>query len=67
MENYLAGRMCGELVKEAMPDGGSVMLFVGRLEQLNARQRQQGVIDELLDREPPSPTASDDETEPATQ
>ena len=26
------------------------MLFVGRLEQLNARQRRQGVIDELLDR-----------------
>ena len=24
--------------------------FVGRLEQLNARQRRQGVIDELLDR-----------------
>ena len=33
MDNYTAGRMCGELVKEAMPDGGSVMIFVGRLGQ----------------------------------
>lgn len=50
MDNYTAGRMCGELVKEAMPEGGSVMIFVGRLEQLNARLRRQGVIDELLER-----------------
>jgi ribose transport system substrate-binding protein len=50
MDNYKAGRQCGKLVKEAMPDGGSVMIFVGRLEQLNAQQRRQGVIDELLDR-----------------
>ncbi|MFT7543048.1 MAG: ribose transport system substrate-binding protein [Gammaproteobacteria bacterium] len=50
MDNYAAGRECGKLVKEALPDGGSVMLFVGRLEQDNARQRRQGLIDELLDR-----------------
>lgn len=50
VDNYKAGRMCGELVKEALPDGGSIMIFVGRLEQLNARQRRQGVIDELLGR-----------------
>ncbi len=50
MNNYDAGRMCGQLVKEAMPEGGEVILFVGRLGQLNADQRRQGVIDELLDR-----------------
>lgn len=50
MSNYDAGRTCGKLVKEALPDGGNVMIFVGRLDQLNARQRRQGVIDELLDR-----------------
>lgn len=50
MNNYDAGRMCGKLVKQAMPDGGEVMIFVGRLGQLNADQRRQGVIDELLDR-----------------
>lgn len=48
--NYKAGRALGGLVKKALPEGGEVMLFVGRLEQLNARQRRQGVIDELLDR-----------------
>ncbi len=51
MDNYSAGRMCGQLVKEAMPEGGSVMIFVGRLGQANARLRRQGVIDELMDRD----------------
>lgn len=50
MDNYKAGRAAGKLVKEAIPDGGKVMIFVGRLEQLNSQQRRQGVVDELLDR-----------------
>lgn len=50
MDNYDAGRMCGQLVEEALPDGGAVVLFVGNLDQDNARRRRQGVIDELLDR-----------------
>lgn len=50
MDNYKAGRMAGQLVKEAMPQGGSVAIFVGRAEQDNARLRRQGLIDELLDR-----------------
>jgi len=48
--NYKAGRALGKLVKEALPEGGEVFIFVGRLEQLNARQRRQGVIDELLNK-----------------
>lgn len=50
MSNYDAGRLCGELVKEAVPQGGNVMIFVGRIEQHNARLRRQGLIDELLNR-----------------
>lgn len=50
MNNYSAGRAAGKLVKEVIPNGGKVMLFVGRLESLNAQQRRQGIIDELLDR-----------------
>ena len=50
MDNYTAGRMCGELIREALPKGGKVMLFIGRLEQDNARRRRQGVIDALLGR-----------------
>ncbi len=52
MDNYTAGRMCGQLVKEALPDGGEIMLLIGRMEQDNSKRRRQGVIDELLDREP---------------
>ncbi|MEX0791814.1 MAG: substrate-binding domain-containing protein [Pirellulaceae bacterium] len=48
--NYLAGRAAGKLVKEAIPDGGDVMIFVGKMEVLNAQERSQGVIDELLDK-----------------
>jgi len=51
VDNYAAGRMAGELVLEAMPDGGSVMIFVGRLEQDNARLRRQGCIDAILGRD----------------
>ena len=49
MDNYKAGREAGKLIKEVIPDGGKVMIFVGRLEQLNSQQRRQGVIDELID------------------
>tara|TARA_B100000809_G_scaffold256991_2_gene297824 strand:+ start:844 stop:2004 length:1161 start_codon:yes stop_codon:yes gene_type:complete len=52
MDNYDAGIMCGELIHDSVPAGGDVMIFVGRLEQLNARLRRQGMIDYLLGREP---------------
>lgn len=54
VDNYVAGRLCGKLVKQAIPDGGGVAIFVGRLGQDNAKLRRQGVIDELLDRTPDS-------------
>ena len=41
IDNYTAGRECGKLVKEALLDGGNILITVGRLEQLNARQRRQ--------------------------
>jgi ribose transport system substrate-binding protein len=52
--NYEAGREVGKLVKEAMPGGGTVCVFVGQLEALNARQRRQGMLDELSDAKPPA-------------
>lgn len=45
--NYMAGRAAGQLIKEAVPGGGKVMLFVGKMEVLNAQERSQGIIDEL--------------------
>ncbi len=54
-DNYAAGRAAGRLVKEALGEaGGTVVIFVGTLESLNARQRRQGVIDEIADRKAPA-------------
>ena len=54
MDNYEAGLMCGRLVRTALPDGGDVVLFIGRLDQHNAQLRRQGCIDAILGREPDS-------------
>ncbi|MCA8949475.1 MAG: substrate-binding domain-containing protein [Planctomycetes bacterium] len=50
VDNYDAGRMCGRMVAEALPDGGAIVVVVGNLDQDNARRRRQGLIDELLGR-----------------
>ncbi|HEX3146861.1 MAG TPA: substrate-binding domain-containing protein [Gemmataceae bacterium] len=46
-DNYEAGKAVGRLVKEVMPQGGTVAIFVGQITPINARQRFQGVVDEL--------------------
>ncbi len=50
MDNYRGGRLVGKLIKDALPEGGEIIITIGRLEQDNAKKRRQGVIDELLDR-----------------
>ncbi len=50
MDNYTAGKACAKLVEEAMPGGGTVMIFIGSVDQDNARLRRQGMIDTLLGR-----------------
>jgi ribose transport system substrate-binding protein len=45
--NYLAGREAGKLIKEYLPNGGQIVLFVGKLDAQNAKERRQGIIDEL--------------------
>lgn len=45
--NYLAGREAGKLIREVLPNGGKIMLFVGRIDAQNAKERRQGIIDEL--------------------
>jgi ribose transport system substrate-binding protein len=50
MDNYDAGRLCGQLVQEAIPNGGPIVIYIGNLDQDNARRRRQGVIDQLLGR-----------------
>lgn len=46
-DNVQAGRQAGELVKEALPQGGKIMVFVGVLDAANAQQRYQGLREAL--------------------
>ena len=46
-DNYEAGKAVGKLVKEAMPEGGTIAIFVGQPDPINAKERRQGVLDEL--------------------
>jgi ribose transport system substrate-binding protein len=46
-DNYTAGMAAGKLVRECMPEGGKIVIYVGRLESQNAKERRQGVLDEL--------------------
>ncbi|MBI4473833.1 MAG: sugar-binding protein [Acidobacteria bacterium] len=46
-DNRAAGRQAGELIKEVLPNGGKIMLFVGKMDALNAQERYQGIKDVL--------------------
>ncbi len=45
--NYDAGVAAGELIKKTLPDGGEIMMFVGRLDAQNAQDRKRGIEDTL--------------------
>jgi ribose transport system substrate-binding protein len=42
-DNRAAGRQAGELIKEALPQGGRIMVFVGKMDAENAQARFQGI------------------------
>src|SRR5262249_50186630 len=46
-DNVGAGRQAGGLIKEALPQGGKIMIFVGTLDAANAQQRYQGIKEAL--------------------
>lgn len=46
-DNLAAGRQCGELIKEALPNGGKIMVFVGIKDMQNSIERFQGIKDVL--------------------
>ena len=48
--NYRAGRAAGALVEKACPQGGKIIIFVGKLDVQNAIERRQGVLDHLAGR-----------------
>jgi ribose transport system substrate-binding protein len=45
--NVLAGVAAGEMVKEAVPDGGKIVIYVGKLDAQNAVERRRGVVTSL--------------------
>src|SRR6266849_2610490 len=46
-DNVAAGRQAGGLIKEALPDGGKIMIFVGKKDARNAQERYQGLREAL--------------------
>jgi ribose transport system substrate-binding protein len=46
-DNRAAGKQAGEMIQEALPQGGKIMLFVGKLDAQNAQERMQGIKDVL--------------------
>jgi ribose transport system substrate-binding protein len=46
-DNVAAGRQAGDLIKEALPNGGKIMVFVGTLDAQNAKERYQGIQESL--------------------
>jgi ribose transport system substrate-binding protein len=47
-DNRAAGRQAGELIKEALPQGGDIMVFVGKIDAENAHERFGGIQDALV-------------------
>lgn len=50
IDNYSAGHFAADALREALPEGGQVIITVGSTEMPHGRERRQGVIDGLLDR-----------------
>lgn len=46
-DNIAAGRQAGEMIKEALPNGGKIMIFVGKLDVRNAQERRDGIIEAI--------------------
>jgi len=46
-DNRAAGRQAGELMKKALPQGGKIMVFVGKREVQNAQERFEGLKESL--------------------
>jgi ribose transport system substrate-binding protein len=47
IDNYEAGKAVGRLVKKALPQGGTLAIFIGSTKSANGKARTQGVLDEL--------------------
>jgi ribose transport system substrate-binding protein len=46
-DNRAAGHQAGDVIKQVLPDGGKIMIFVGKSDAQNARERLQGIMDAI--------------------
>jgi len=46
-DNHAAGLQAADLIKKALPSGGKIMLFVGKRDAQNAKEREKGIRDGL--------------------
>jgi ribose transport system substrate-binding protein len=46
-DNVAAGAAAGALLREVLPKGGRIMLFVGRMDAQNAKERTQGIRESI--------------------
>ena len=47
VDNMEAGRAVGRLVKKALPNGGTIAMFIGSEDSANGKARTRGVLEEL--------------------
>ncbi len=50
IDNYAAGHSAADEMREALPDGGPILISVGSATMQHGRDRRQGLIDGLLER-----------------
>src|SRR3954447_2244412 len=46
-DNVAAGRQAGTMIKDALPQGGRIAIFVGKLDARNAQERLQGIKESI--------------------
>lgn len=46
-DNVAAGKEAGQMIQEAIPGGGKIMIFVGTMDAQNAKERFQGIQEAL--------------------
>ncbi len=65
IDNKEAGKAVGRLVKKALPNGGTIAMFIGSTSSANGRARSQGVLDELAGQDNAQGVDVDHPTKPA--
>jgi ribose transport system substrate-binding protein len=64
-DNTAAGVQAGKMIKEVLPDGGKIMLFVGSMDAQNAKERFAGIKQELQGSKVEIIDVRTDETDPS--